>query len=811
MSAVKIYKDGKFIPFNLSNLVEVPIGTVDYVAYTELDANQLILDGSFVSRELYKDLWEWVQTKPSMLLTEEEWQSALTANEGLACNCYSIGDGSTTFRLPKESVIILPNPNPSNINKFSTDTQRNISGQVTSHQNGSLLTDTNVNGAFSWSTNSISNLGEIGDGYGKNYPIYFDASRSVGTEHTGSEVKPKTITKLPVVYAFGSVYNSGGIDISDIMGTVNDLVATKHIKTFKDLSQIGITKGTETLKAVGKALPDNSMLIYSIHPKSGHNTVEYPFVSGQFRLIKSKNYCSLYFQTDFGRSYEKYFDDRDIYYVENSWKKIADKDKLSVPSNTKIAISLTNQGDSYTPSCDGLIWAKKSGTNSGSYMIISDTPEIKNSTFGQVLYDDYGGQYVYNIQGCCTVAKNQTMYFFWKYNAIVNFIPFKNENYTLYGEDYRIYIKVTDADGNILKDANVKILSSSGTQIVSGRTSGDGRFFFPVDKLQELFNYISYTIEVTYGSATESLIYMRNQIDKEAINDITISMSGITGGGRATDKVSITNTNYGEYGNVAINNQTVASLEVDKGSQVSLLATPNLGYKFVNFRINDKSNSSTNPTTFIATENTTFKAVFEEDINIDIPTPPETANVYIQVQKGGSNLVNTTAKVYVKNLADNTELWSGTTDGTGLVKLDPIYYTTGNLLVTAKVGLKEQSILISSDTLETLFEDTTFYVNIIDALKIINTIDNKETKSTEIGYRIEDGNGTIIVPEILSNVSGINEWIGLTLDLGTYYIKNTKVPSGVTLLKEPIELNITKTTPITKTLVVNLTKGFELP
>lgn len=807
MSAVKIYKDGKFIPFNLSNLVEVPIGTVDYVAYTELDANQLILDGSLVSRELYKDLWEWVQTKPSMLLTEEEWQSALTANEGLACNCYSTGDGSTTFRLPKESVIILPNPNPSNINKFSTDTQRNITGSI-----GELFAPDPPNTSGAFTETASRHIHVINDEVANHiWKTDFDASRSVGTEPTGSEVKHKTITKLPVVYTFGSVYNSGGIDISAIMGTVNDLVATKHTKIFNDLSQIGIAKGTETLKAVGKALPDNSMLIYSIYPESGHNNVEYPYVSGQFRLIKSKNYCSLYFQTDFGRSYEKYFDDRDIYYVENSWKKITDKDKLSVPSNTKIAISLTNQGDSYTPSCDGLIWAKKSGTNSGSYMIISDTPEIENSTFGQVLYDDYGGQYVYNIQGCCTVAKNQTMYFFWNYNAIVNFIPFKNENYTLYGEDYRIYIKVTDADGNILKDANVKILSSSGTQIVSGTTSGDGRFFIPVAKLQELFNYISYTIEVTYGSATESLIYTRNQIDKEAINDITISMSGITGGGGATDKVSITNTNYGEYGNVAINNQTVASLEVDKGSQVSLLATPNLGYNFVYFRINDKSNSSSNPTTFIATENTTFKAVFEEDINIDIPTPPETANVYIQVQKGGSNLVNTTAKVYVKNLADNTELWSGTTDGTGLVKLDPIYYTTGNLLVTAEVGLKEQSILISSDTLETLFEDTTFYVNIIDALKIINTIDNKETKSTEIGYRIEDGNGTIIVPEILSNVSGINEWIGLTLDLGTYYIKNTKVPSGVTLLKEPIELNITKTTPITKTLVVNLTKGFELP
>lgn len=334
-------------------------------------------------------------------------------------------------------------------------------------------------------------------------------------------------------------FKLSNIDVSDLAKdivtnttSINELKSITNIKTYTDLSQIGVTKGTETLKAIGKALPNNSMIIYSVHPQSGHNNIEYPFITGFFRMIKAKYHCSVYFQTDFDRSYETYLDSRDEYYVENSWKRIADNNKLSVPSNTKISVSLTNQGDSYTPSCDGLIWAKKLGTNSGSYMIISDTPKIENSTFGQVLYDDCGGQYVYNIQGCCAVAKNQTMYFFWKYNAIVNFIPFKNNNYTLYGEDYRIYIKVTDANGNILKGANVKILSSSDTQIVSGTTSGDGRFFIPSAKVQELFNYISYTIEVTYSSATESLIYMRNQIDKEAINDITISMSGITGGGQ---------------------------------------------------------------------------------------------------------------------------------------------------------------------------------------------------------------------------------------------------------------------------------------
>lgn len=506
MSGVKIYDGEKFVNFNISNGIELPVGFEYYVPYSELDSGQLIRDGQIVSRSVYKDLWDFVQKHPSLLLTEEQWQAELSANEGVVNNYYSSGDGSTTFRLPKAGVIELPVITTKNINKFSTDTQRNISGQFTSH--------------------SISNLGEIGDGYGKNYPIYFDASRSVGTEHTGSEVKPKTITKLAVVQAFGRVINTGTLDINDLVNDVNNLIQSNHIKTYTDLSQIGITKGTETLKAIGKALPDNSMLIYSIYPESGHNNVEYPYISGQFRLIKSKNYCSLYFQTDFGRSYEKYFDDRDNYYVENEWKRIADNNKLSVPSDIRIPIHLVNQGDSYTPDCDGLIWAKKSGTDSGAYMIIADTPKIENSTFGQVLYDDYGGQYVY-IQGCCTLAKNQTMYFFWSHNAIVNFIPFKNNNSTLYGEDYRIYVKVTDADGNILKGANVSILNNDQVSVYNNITYGDGRNFILKNYIDVLKNLSSFIVKATYDGKENSISYEWSNIDENKINEITVSLSSL--------------------------------------------------------------------------------------------------------------------------------------------------------------------------------------------------------------------------------------------------------------------------------------------
>lgn len=501
MAGVKIYDGEKFVNFNISNGIELPVGFEYYVPYSELDSGQLIRDGQIVSRSVYKDLWDFVQTHPSLLLTEEQWQAELSANEGIVNNYYSSGNGSTTFRLPKAGVIELPVITAENINKFSTDTQRNISGQFTS-----------------------SNLGEIGDGYGKNYPIYFDASRSVGTEHTGSEVKPKTITKLAVVQAFGRVINTGTLDINDLVNDVNNLIQSNHIKTYTDLSQIGITKGTETLKAIGKALPHNSVLIYSIFPESGHNNVEYPYVSGQFRIIKSKNHCSLYFQTDFGRSYEKYSDDRDNYYVENSWKRIADNNKLSVPSDIRIPVHLVNQGDSYTPDCDGLIWARKSGTDSGAYMIIADTPEIKNSTFGQVLYDDHGGQYVYNIQGCCTLAKNQTMYFFWSYNAIVNFIPFKNNNSTLYGEDYRIYVKVTDADGNILKGANVSILNNDQVSVYNNITYEDGCNFILKDYINVLKNLSSFIVKATYDGKENSISYEWSKIDENKINEITVSL-----------------------------------------------------------------------------------------------------------------------------------------------------------------------------------------------------------------------------------------------------------------------------------------------
>lgn len=191
------------------------VGDIYPISYTELESGQLVLKGQLVSREIYGILWAWLQKHPSLLITEQEYTEYVNSSENLCCPYFSTGTTENNFRLPNYNGVFFKATNDtSKINEYETDKQRNISGQFTSHQNGSLLTATNVNGAFSWSTSSISNLGEIGDGYGKNYPIYFDASRSVGTEYTGSEVKPKSLNQVWVVQAFGVITNASSLDIS---------------------------------------------------------------------------------------------------------------------------------------------------------------------------------------------------------------------------------------------------------------------------------------------------------------------------------------------------------------------------------------------------------------------------------------------------------------------------------------------------------------------------------------------------------------------------------------------------------------------
>lgn len=517
MSTIQIYDGEKFVPFNISNAIEMPVGFEDYVSYTELDPGQLIRNGQLVSREIYSDLWNFVQSKPSMLLTEEEWQANLTANEGLACNYYSAGDGSTNFRLPKASVIVLPDPNPENINKYSTDTQRNILGRqvigsISSYSptNGDFVKGTT--GAFYgigrqyisnsvWSndiagsstyinpdpTTNVPSGMNTGDTFLNN--INFDASKSIGAEHTGNEVKPKTITKLPIVYAFGRIVNAGELDFQTVVQKQNDLTLNHQIKSFTDLTQIGLTNGIEQFQDIGKNLPENSQITYRVWEKDNHNHVLYPSTSGIFTMEKAITFCRCFYNSITpNKQWQMAFDYRDEFYIEPTWELLAKNNKLSMPSNNKIIINLKNQGDSWTAPCDGYIWGMKVGGSNvvNSWLNVWDSANADTTNYGTLIYCDYGQPYI-NLCGNLAVRKGQTVYFNWNNNCRVYFYPALNNNMPVYGEDVRIYIKAININGYPVKGANVEITISSG-HTENGKTNNDGRYLLSFAGYREIKN-----------------------------------------------------------------------------------------------------------------------------------------------------------------------------------------------------------------------------------------------------------------------------------------------------------------------------------
>lgn len=205
------------------------VGDIYPVSYTELESGQLVLKGQLVSREIYGVLWAWLQKHPSLLITEQEWNEYFNNTNGLCCPYFSYGTNNTNFRLPNYSgVFIRTDSDITKINQFSEDTQRNITGQFSTYRTswnggtGELLFG--ANGAFG-KIETGNNMNSIHqDSSDRQQQIVnFDASRSVGAEHTGEEVKPKSINQIWVIQAVGVITNASNLDISQLEEAIQQL------------------------------------------------------------------------------------------------------------------------------------------------------------------------------------------------------------------------------------------------------------------------------------------------------------------------------------------------------------------------------------------------------------------------------------------------------------------------------------------------------------------------------------------------------------------------------------------------------------
>lgn len=253
--------------------------------------------GTIVARSLYPGLYnEITQKYPHLMLTEAAWQEYATANEG-CCPFYSSGDGSTTFRLPK----ILYYPRASEVaskyGTFETDKQRNITGKT------SIIPYTYApSGAFSLEFHDTTANASTGSGWQGSYRHVLDASKVVGTEHTGTEVQPKSIFGMYIIRAFDSVSNTENVDVQQVISaqTVTDgrVTALESTRAFND--KLSMPKGeyitiASTDTTVNYQAPSDGWVYIEMNPNNSTNAAVV--------LLTSQNAGGMKLQSYNGASY----------------------------------------------------------------------------------------------------------------------------------------------------------------------------------------------------------------------------------------------------------------------------------------------------------------------------------------------------------------------------------------------------------------------------------------------------------------------------------------------------------------------------
>lgn len=403
----------------------VPVGFIKYNPLSIIEEGWLDAShGDTVERVAYPDLWAYVEAHPELLKTEEEYATIGNNNEGHV-PYYSSGDGTTTFRLPK----ILWYPCATNDSTlrgtFATDTQRNITGSI-----GEVFAPNppHTAGAF---TEEVSRKIHVINDSAENHiwKINFDASRSVGAEHTGDTVKPKTHYGCYVVKAYGTVSNTGNVDIQNVVNA--QTVLENRVTAIED--------------------------------------------------------------------------------------RKPDLDNLSMPSDSAVAITLTQQNQAWTAPSDGWIWARKipDGTVAGSWCRCFNNPDPKQATFGTVFYSDYGTMGSNDLCGFIPVAKGATLYFSWANNAVIYFIPAESAlaSTGVFGwatGSTPVPTKLSDLD----QRSNLILGDKDGFfNIVNGSQREIGKYFS--------LNSTENTVNVSYNCDVYYITYA------EAISMLTIDFSSL--------------------------------------------------------------------------------------------------------------------------------------------------------------------------------------------------------------------------------------------------------------------------------------------
>lgn len=242
----------------------------------EKDVDEILACGVVYNRATYSELWNYVQLKPSLLISEAEWQAKYSQTNGKFVPYYSEGDGSTTFRTPLLSAYPCGVSSSDDIGNYASDGLPNITGEVEGIRRTDNLQSEN-NSALFWSVLNYNYTMQEVSGTGA-ADITIDASRSNSIYGNAEEVRPKTMYGIWVIKAVGVIVDSiGNTDIQNVLTGIEQLQ--------EDVSNLTPTLNTDSYFV--EKYPDGRLVISGYVVQSANTdgaTIQFP------QTFKDSNY-----------------------------------------------------------------------------------------------------------------------------------------------------------------------------------------------------------------------------------------------------------------------------------------------------------------------------------------------------------------------------------------------------------------------------------------------------------------------------------------------------------------------------------------
>ena len=195
------------------------IGQIRFSINPNIEPGYLALNGQEVNRDDYPNLWEWVQQQVGFLVEEGEWQSISSAHNGNVGK-YSVGNGSTTFRLPNLGCWVRGGGTAGTAAGVGGNLDAglpNIEGNLRYLAHGANRAAT-ADGVFVRSSSGDNGNGNSGGGTNN---FNFDASRANSIYGNSDTVQPESIVGIWLVKAYHVPVTDMGQDIT-VNGTSAD-------------------------------------------------------------------------------------------------------------------------------------------------------------------------------------------------------------------------------------------------------------------------------------------------------------------------------------------------------------------------------------------------------------------------------------------------------------------------------------------------------------------------------------------------------------------------------------------------------------